>query len=123
MFNEKQSPAHHPVDRRDRTLLDDLDQCPALRIVQPRTGPGGLAVQQPIGAPSIESDHPVPHNLKPDAADPSRVATLLAAPTGCDLARELQGKIARSRDQLYSYEVGRLFLGVGFGEDCAYGCP
>jgi hypothetical protein len=73
-----QSPAHHPVDRRDRTLRDDFDQGPVLRIVQPRTGAGGLAVQQSVGATGIEPDHPVPHDLKPDAADPGRRAPAAA---------------------------------------------
>ena len=33
----------------------------------------------------------------------SSLATLLAAPTGCDLARELQAKICRAREQLLTF--------------------
>src|SRR5436190_21728667 len=33
----------------------------------------------------------------------SRLKTLLAAPTGCELARQLQAKIARARDQLLTF--------------------
>lgn len=40
-----QSPAHHSVDRRDRTALDNIDQCLALPIVEPRAGAGRLAIQ------------------------------------------------------------------------------
>ena len=32
-----------------------------------------------------------------------QLAALLAAPTGCDLARELQAKIGRARDQLLTF--------------------
>ncbi len=34
----EKTPAHHPVDRRNRAALDNIDQRPTLRIVQPRTG-------------------------------------------------------------------------------------
>ena len=40
-----QPPAHHPVDCRDRAALDNIDQCLALHIVQPRTGARRLAIQ------------------------------------------------------------------------------
>lgn len=66
-----QTPARHPVDWRDRAALDGIDQCLALHIVQPRPGAGHLAIQKSIRAAGIEPDHPVPHDLKPDAADPS----------------------------------------------------
>jgi transposase len=32
-----------------------------------------------------------------------QLTALLAAPTGCDLARQLQAKIARARDQLLTF--------------------
>jgi len=59
-----QPPTHHSVDCRDRAALDDIDQCLALRIIQPRTGARRFAIQQSVGATGIEPDHPVAHNLK-----------------------------------------------------------
>jgi len=73
-----QPPAHHPMDRRDRTLLDNINQGLALRIVQPRTRAGRLPIHQPIRTAGIEPHHPVPHDLKPNAADPSRCAPIAA---------------------------------------------
>lgn len=40
-----QPPTHHSVDCRDRAALDDIDQCLALRIIQPRTGARRFAIQ------------------------------------------------------------------------------
>ena len=73
-----QPPAHHPVDGRDRAALDNIDQGLALRIAQPRTRARRLATQQSIRSRDIEPDHSVPHNLKPDAADPGRRAPATA---------------------------------------------
>jgi hypothetical protein len=73
-----QPPAHHPVDRRDRAAFHNIDQCLPLHIVQPRTGAGRLAIQKSIGTTGIEPDNPVPHDLKPDAADPGRRAPAAA---------------------------------------------
>jgi hypothetical protein len=73
-----QPPTHHSVDCRDRAALDDIDQCLALRIVQPRTGAGRFAIQQSIGTAGIEPDHPVAHNLKTNSADPSRSTSATA---------------------------------------------
>lgn len=67
-----QPPAHHPVNRWDGTAFDNIDQCLSLRIVQPRAGAGRFAAQKSIGPMGIEPDHPVPHDLKPNAADPGR---------------------------------------------------
>lgn len=44
-----QPPADHPVDCRDRTLLNNIDQGLSLRIAQPRTGPGALPSSKPSG--------------------------------------------------------------------------
>jgi hypothetical protein len=67
-----QAPAHHPVDRRDQSAFDHLDQRLTLRIVKPGTGTGRLAVQQAIRTTRIEAEHPVSHDLKPDPTNPSR---------------------------------------------------
>ena len=65
-----QPPANNPMDRRGRAALDNIDQCLALRIVEPRTRLRGLAIEQAVGATGIEPQHPVPHNLKSDTTDP-----------------------------------------------------
>lgn len=67
-----QPPTHHPMDCRDGAAFDDIDQCLPLRIVQPQTGAERLAIQNSIGPTVIEPDHPVPHNLKPNAVHPGR---------------------------------------------------
>lgn len=53
-------------------MFDNIDQGLPLRIVQPRVGAGRLAVQKSIGTAGIEPQHPVPHDLKPNTADPRR---------------------------------------------------
>ena len=73
-----QAPAHDPVDRRDRATLDNIDQRLTLRIVEPRTWTRRLAIQKSIGTAGIEPDHPVPHDLKPNAADPRGCAPAAA---------------------------------------------
>lgn len=67
-----QPPAHDPVDRRNLTALDNIDQCLALYIVEPRTRGRRLAIQQAVGTSGFKPEHPVPHDLMPNSADPSR---------------------------------------------------
>ena len=68
-----QPPAHHAMDRRDRAALDHPRDRQALSIIEL----GGLArrfaVPQPVGAVRVEPDHPVPDDLKTDAADLGRL--------------------------------------------------
>lgn len=64
-----EAPAHDVVDGRDRSVLDHLAQLLALRVVEKRTAPGRLAVQQPGGPILVEPHDPVPHRLQPDTAD------------------------------------------------------
>lgn len=54
-----QASAHDSVDRRDRFAFDHIDQRLALRIVKPEAMAGRLAVEQAIGTPRIEAEHPV----------------------------------------------------------------
>lgn len=65
-----QAPTHHAMDCRDRAALDNVDQCLALSIVEPRTRPGRLPITQTVRATGIEPEHPVPHNLKSDTTNP-----------------------------------------------------
>ena len=69
-----QPPAHHPVHRRVRTGLDDPPQSRALLSIQQRHLTRRLAVDQPLWAGRVERQHPVPHRLDPDAANPGRFA-------------------------------------------------
>jgi hypothetical protein len=65
-----QAPANDAVDRRDRSMLDNLHQCLALGIVEDRSLSRSLAVQQTIGAASIEPDHPVANDLQAHTTGP-----------------------------------------------------
>lgn len=73
-----QPPTNNAVDGRDRTLLDDLDKRPALRIGQDRALAGSLAVEQSVRAAGIEPDHPIAHDLQRHTADLGSLAS--AAP-------------------------------------------
>jgi hypothetical protein len=65
-----QSPAHHSVDGRNGSLLDDGPQSRPLGLVQDRSSARGLAVDQPGRALGVEAHHPVTHALHGHAADP-----------------------------------------------------
>jgi len=69
-----QPPARHPVDRRGRAALNDLGQRLSPIAGQPRPGPGGLAVDQPVRTFRVEPHHPVPNGLQPDVARLRRIA-------------------------------------------------
>src|SRR3546814_4984255 len=68
------SPAHHAMRRRDRSVLDDLRQCPAVLLVKQWRRARRLAVDQTVGPLGVETDYPVAHDLKRHAADPRRLA-------------------------------------------------
>ena len=73
-----QPPAHDAVNRRDRAALDDLQQrLPVrlpVRLAEQRGVAGRLAVHQPRRSLGVEGQHPVPHRLQPNPADPSGIA-------------------------------------------------
>ena len=69
-----QPPAHHPVHRRIGAGLDDPPQSRALLSIQQRHLTRRLAVDQPLWAGRVERQHPVPHRLDPNAANPGRLA-------------------------------------------------
>src|SRR5450759_3770963 len=64
-----QPPAHHSVNCRDWATLDHLGDRLALTIIELGGLAWRLAVQQTVGAPSVEPQHPVPDDLQTDAAD------------------------------------------------------
>ena len=66
-------PAHHAMDRRDRPLLNDLHQRPALAVVELGGFTRRLAVDQAARPFRIEAQDPIADDLKPDAADPRRI--------------------------------------------------
>jgi hypothetical protein len=67
-----QAPAHHAVDGRNGTLIDDGLQSLSLLIVEPRRGPWRSAGQEALRSPSVEAQHPIPHDLQRHAANLSR---------------------------------------------------
>ena len=69
-----QPPAHHAVNRRDRATLNHLRDNSALGIIELRGLAWRFAVKQPVRTACIEPQHPVPNDLKPDAADLCRLS-------------------------------------------------
>jgi hypothetical protein len=65
-----QAPAHHAVDGRNGTLVNEGLQGRPLGLVQDRSSARGLAVDQPGRALGVEAHHPVAHALQGHAADP-----------------------------------------------------
>ena len=72
-----QSPAHYPVDCRDRAVLDQLGERRPMRVVQYRLLAGGLAVDEPVGALRIKAFNPISNNLRSDAAGSAALARLV----------------------------------------------
>src|SRR6266849_5472629 len=68
-----QPPAHHPVNRRDRAALDDLQQRLAVRRGKQRRVARRLAVHQASRTLGVERQNPVPHCLQPNPADLRRL--------------------------------------------------
>ena len=64
-----QPPAHYAVDSRDRAALDHPHNGLALHIVELRWLTRRFAVQETVGTPRVEPQHPIPDDLKSDAAD------------------------------------------------------
>ncbi len=61
------------MDRRDRPLIDDRRQRPALAIAELGRFAGCLAVDQTVRPTAIEPQNPIADHLKPDTADPGRI--------------------------------------------------
>ena len=67
-----QPPAHDPMDSRNGAALHQGQQGLAMAGAQLADIPRRFAVDQAFGAMGVEPDHPVPHRLQPDPADPRR---------------------------------------------------
>ena len=73
-----QTPAHHPVDGRNGSWLDDGLQSRPLGLVQDRSSARGLTVDQPGRALGVEAQHPVTHALQGYATTAGRLRPRLA---------------------------------------------
>ena len=71
-----QPPAHHSVDRWDRTLIHTLRQSLALRRVQLRPRPRRLAVEQARRTFGVEAQNPIADDLQCDPANLGRIPAL-----------------------------------------------
>jgi len=72
------------MDRRDRTALYRPNQRLALRRVQLRDLAQCLPVNHALWTARVETQDPIAHRLKANAADPGRVT---ARPTVIDLGK------------------------------------
>jgi hypothetical protein len=68
-----QAPAHHAVDGRNGTLVNEGLQGLSVLIVEPRRGPWRPASQEPLRSLGVEAQHPIPHDLQRHAANLSRL--------------------------------------------------
>src|SRR5260221_6119471 len=68
-----QPPAHHAMDRRDRATLDHAGDGLTLEVIELGRFTRRLAVQESVRPASVEAQHPVPDDLKPNAADLGRL--------------------------------------------------
>src|SRR5262245_6690198 len=61
------------MDRRDRAPLDHLSDGLTLEVIELGRVSRRLAVHESVRPASVEAQHPVPDDLKPDAADLGRL--------------------------------------------------
>ena len=61
------------MDRRDRATLDHAGDGLTLEVIELGRFARRLAVQESVRPASVEAQHPVPDDLKPDAADLGRL--------------------------------------------------
>jgi len=73
-----QPPAHDAMDGWHRAVLDDLPQRLALMIVEKAGSARRPSVHKAIRTLGVEPQHPVTHDLQPDAANPRRVRSSAA---------------------------------------------
>jgi hypothetical protein len=72
------SPAHHAMDRRNRTRLDQRRQRPLLLVFELRDLARSFSVYQTLEPSIVEPQDPIPNSLKADTADPRRFAARAA---------------------------------------------
>ena len=70
------APAHHTVDRRDRTTFDEPGKGLALAIIELGWLARRFAINQAIGAFGVETQNPVSDTLQTNRPDPRRIQTL-----------------------------------------------
>src|SRR4029450_12840675 len=68
-----QPPADHAVHCRNWATLDHLGHGLTLEVIELGRLPRRLAVPESVRPASVEAQHPVPDDLKPDAADLGRL--------------------------------------------------
>lgn len=100
-----QAPAHHTVDSRDRTTLDDGHQRLPMRVGQPWRRSRSLAVDQAIRSLGIEPQHPVSNDLQPDIADMRRLAAT-ATVVGRRQGKQSPGLLRILRPSRQSSQIG-----------------
>ena len=69
------TPAHHTVDCRNRTVLNNPRKRPAVFVIELGRLAPSLAINQTIWAFAIEPEDPIADHLKSNIADPGRVTT------------------------------------------------
>ena len=70
-----ETPAHDAVDRRYRTVIDQLPQPLALRVVEKSGLAERLAGDEAGRTVPVQPQHPIAHRLKPDPADRGRLGS------------------------------------------------
>jgi hypothetical protein len=61
------------MDRRDRATLDHVGDRLTLEVIELGRLTRRLAVHESVSSASVEAQHPVPDDLKPDTADLGRL--------------------------------------------------
>ena len=67
-----QAPAHHAVDGRNGTPIDDGLQSLSVLIGEPRRSPWCPAGPEALRSPRVEAQHPIAHDLQRHTANLSR---------------------------------------------------
>jgi hypothetical protein len=73
-----QPPAHNPIDRWDRTALDDRQKGLVLGIIKLSRLTRCLAITERIWATGIELHNPIAHDFQTNAANPCSIAPTAA---------------------------------------------
>ena len=71
-------PAHNPIDRWDRTALDDRQKGLALGIIELGPVTGCLVIHKRIWATGIEPYNPIAHDFQTNAANLCSIAPTVA---------------------------------------------